>query len=65
MNYNKQKMLDMTIIFPQPDPDAPQFDYPNSSVIIKLFSKTLPAKLVETLQKKSEAMIKKLAYGAP
>lgn len=63
MNYNVNKMLDLTIIFPQPDPAAPQTDYPNSAIVIKLASKVLPAKLVETLKKKGEAMIKKLAYG--
>ena len=69
MNYNMNKMLDVILIFPQPDEadDAAtkaSTTYPHSSMVIRLSSKVLPAKLVETLQKKSEGMIRKLAYGA-
>ena len=63
MNYNVNKMLDVHMIFPQPDPDDPASDYPNSSLTVQLSSKVLPVSLVATLRKKSEAMVKKLVYG--
>ena len=63
MNFNQNKMLDVQMIFPKHDASEPARDYPNSSLVVRLSSKMLPTKLVETLQKKSEVMIKKLTFG--
>jgi len=50
------------MIYPSPEEGSTDKEnYPNSNLIIKLRSVSLPSKLVEMLTKKSEAMIKKLA----
>lgn len=50
------------MIYPTPEEGSTDKEnYPNSNLIIKLKSVSLPTKLVEMLLKKSEAMIKKLA----
>lgn len=49
------------MIYPTPEQGSTDKEnYPNSNIIIKLKSGSLPHKLVEMLLKKSEAMIKKL-----
>ena len=57
------KQLDISFIYPAPyeDEDGTQHSYPSSSVVVKLRSKVMPHNLVETLLKKSENMVKKLA----
>ena len=47
----------MVCIFPA---DEDGLNYPNSSMVVKLKSKYMPHALVESLQKKCEAMVKKL-----
>ena len=49
------------MIYPSPEEGSTDKEnYPNSNLIIKLKSVSLPHKLVEMVGKKSEAMVKKL-----
>jgi len=49
------------MIYPAPEEGSTDKEnYPNSNLIIKLRSASLPHKLVEMLSKKSETMIRKL-----
>ena len=61
MEYTINKQLEIQFIYPSLADVGEDLLYPNSSIVIKLKSKTMPHKLVETLLKKSENMIKKLA----
>jgi len=68
MPYSMHKQLDISFIYPAPYEDEEgtqptQPSYPSSSVVVKLRSKVMPHNLVETLLKKSENMIKKLAMA--
>ena len=60
MEYSVNKQLDIQFIYPSVADVGEDLQYPNSSVVIKLKSKRMPHKLVETLLKKAENMIKKL-----
>jgi hypothetical protein len=61
MEYTINKQLEIHYIYPSVADVGEDLLYPNSSVVLKLKSKTMPHKLVETLLKKSENMIRKLA----
>ena len=61
LNYSVNKDLDIRLIYPPTDEANPGLNYPNSCIAIKLRSNNMPFNLVETLTKKSENMIKKLA----
>jgi hypothetical protein len=54
MEYTMLKQLQINFIYPDND-------YPNCNVAVKLRSKTMPHKLVDTLVRKCENMVKKLA----
>ena len=58
LSYTMKKQLDIALIYPQADDNT---EYPNYPLSVKLRSKVMPIKLVETLVKKSEAMIQKLS----
>ena len=55
--FSRNKHLNVNFIYS----DTASEDYPSSQIAIRLKSKVMPAKLVETLQKKSDAMAEKLA----
>ena len=57
INISRKKLLDANFIYS----DGADEDYPTSQLAIRLKSKVMPAKLVETLQKKCEAMAQKLS----
>jgi len=51
MNYHMNKCLDITMTFPEADPENSDANYPNSSMHLRLQSKVLPIKLVEKILK--------------
>lgn len=57
INITRNKLLDANFIYS----DGANEDYPASQLAIRLKSKVMPAKLVETLQNKCEALVGKLA----
>ena len=61
MEYTVNKQLEIQFIYPSLADVGEELLYPNSSIVLKLKSKSMPHKLVETLLKKAENMIKKLA----
>ena len=61
MEYSINKQLEIHFIYPSLADVGEEMLYPNSCVVVKLKSKVMPHKLIETLLKKSENMIKKLA----
>lgn len=63
MSINKD--LNIQFIYPPKEENETEIPYPQSNLIVKLRSNQMPHKLVETLQKKSEGMIKKLTLESP
>ena len=61
LNYSMNKDLDIRLIYP-PEEDA-ELSYPKSCLVLKLRSNNMPHNLVETLMKKGDNMIKKLALA--
>jgi hypothetical protein len=53
------------MIYPPKDEGEAETSYPRSGLILKLKSSSMPHKLVGTLEKKAEAMIKKMAAESP
>mmetsp|Transcript_17822 Transcript_17822/g.30224 ORF Transcript_17822/g.30224 Transcript_17822/m.30224 type:complete len:486 (-) Transcript_17822:71-1528(-) len=70
LDYTINKQLDITLIYPgtnakegeeEEEELESKHQYPNSTLAVKLRSKVMPHKMVETLLKKAEALSKKLA----
>jgi hypothetical protein len=60
LSFGMNKNMDIRFIYPQNEEENPELNYPNSSLVVKLKSNTMPHNLVEALLKKAENMIKKL-----